>query len=64
MRNGYGEMTWTNGTYYKGEWLDGVQHGEGELFVPGEGYRKGKFDNNVIIEVYEEKRVKKKVHVN
>ena len=23
-------MFWTNGAFYKGEWLDGVQHGLGK----------------------------------
>lgn len=52
-RNGYGEMYWTNGACYKGNWLDGVQHGYGEIHVPGLGYRKGKFDNNVLVELVE-----------
>ena len=59
MRNGYGEMFWKNGSYYKGNWAHGIQHGEGkkyfysgEIFIPFEGYKKGRFDNNQIVEVW------------
>jgi hypothetical protein len=44
-------MYWTNGACYKGNWLDGVQHGDGEIHVPELGYRKGKFDNNILVEL-------------
>lgn len=29
MRSGYGEMYWNDGSIYKGNWKDGIQHGEG-----------------------------------
>jgi hypothetical protein len=35
------------GSYYKGQWERGIQSGEGELYIPGEGVRKGLFVNNV-----------------
>ena len=35
------------GSYYKGQWERGIQSGEGELYIPGEGLRKGIFVNNV-----------------
>ena len=26
-RDGYGEMSWTDGSIYQGEWSRGIQHG-------------------------------------
>ena len=54
MRNGYGEMYWNDGSFYKGEWRKGIQHGEGEIYVPSEGYKKGLFENNVLVIVEKE----------
>ena len=37
------------GSYYKGQWERGIQSGEGELYIPGAGVRKGQFvDNNFV----------------
>lgn len=60
-RNGYGEMYWTDGSFYKGEWWNGIQHGrgthfcnKGEINVPGEGVKKGIFQNNTLVSIEEE----------
>lgn len=46
-RHGYGEMFWKDGSYYKGDWEMGVQHGFGTIrLVTGE-VKKGRFENNV-----------------
>ena len=47
-------MYWGDGSYYKGEWVRGIQHGEGMLFLPGQGIKKGKFKDNVLVEITEE----------
>ena len=44
-------MYWGDGSYYKGEWVRGIQHGEGMLFLPGQGVKKGKFKDNVLVEI-------------
>lgn len=31
--NGFGFFTWPNGNYYEGQFVDGKQHGTGDLFV-------------------------------
>ena len=46
FRHGYGEMEWVDGSWYKGMWEYGVQHGKGELYSPFEGIKTGKFVNN------------------
>lgn len=42
-------MYWSDGSYYKGEWKNGIQHGAGEIYVPGEGFKKGVFEDNVLV---------------
>ena len=42
-------MFWTDGSYYKGLWERGIQHGEGEMCMPGETPKKGLFECNVYI---------------
>lgn len=44
-------MFWGDGSYYKGAWVKGIQHGEGVLYVPGQGLKKGKFQDNVMVEL-------------
>lgn len=44
-------MFWTDGSYYKGEWQNGIQHGRGEIYVPGEGLKRGVFRNNTLVHV-------------
>ena len=42
-------MYWLDGTCYKGEWMNGVQEGEGLLILPGEGKKKGLFKANQLV---------------
>jgi hypothetical protein len=49
LREGFGEMFWTDGSYYKGEWRKGNQEGEGTLFTPEKGLCKGLFKNNELV---------------
>ena len=47
-------MYWNDGSYYKGEWKNGIQHGEGEIYVPDQGWKKGVFENNVLAVIEQE----------
>lgn len=47
-------MYWGDSSYYKGEWRKSIQHGEGVLFIPGQGTKKGIFKDNVLVEIIEE----------
>ena len=44
---GYGEMYWTDGSIYKGEWFKGIQHGKGIMTFPDGRIKDGLFENNV-----------------
>lgn len=50
-------MFWNDGSYYKGEWANGIEHGQGELYVPSEGVKRGVFEDNNLIEVISESPV-------
>lgn len=41
--HGEGKMKWTDGSWYKGNWLYGVQNGYGEIQQLGQPLRKGIF---------------------
>ena len=43
----YGEMYWTDGSVYKGEWNKGIQHGKGIMTFPDGRVKDGYFENNV-----------------
>lgn len=36
-----------DGTVYKGEWRQGMQHGEGRLWLPDGSLKQGHFENNI-----------------
>ena len=46
MRDGYGEMHWTDGSCYQGEWVKGIQHGYGRMTFPNKWTEEGYFENN------------------
>jgi len=46
-RNGYGEMYWTDGSVYKGEWIKGIQHGKGIMTFPDGRIKDGMFEDNI-----------------
>ena len=41
-----GKYTWNDGTFYDGEWRDGVIHGTGTITYPNGDVFKGNFENN------------------
>jgi hypothetical protein len=43
-------MRWTDGSVYTGNWINGVQHGRGEMNFADGSFKKGLFENNVFIE--------------
>jgi hypothetical protein len=49
MREGYGEMFWSDGCIYKGQWHKGVQHGKGEMYIMGQDTFKGMFEHNMLV---------------
>ena len=44
-------MYWNNGSYYKGEWKDGLQTGRGELYIPKQGVKRGQFYENQLVDL-------------
>jgi hypothetical protein len=40
-------MLWTDGSCYKGEWVGGIQHGQGTMCFPDGRVKEGIFENNV-----------------
>ena len=49
-------MYWNDGSIYKGDWVEGVQHGIGSLTLKGGKVKKGKFENNMYVgKIYDEK---------
>ena len=46
-RNGFGEMYWTDGSIYKGEWKKGIQHGRGVMTMPDGRIKDGIFEANI-----------------
>jgi len=48
-RDGYGEMYWTDGSIYQGEWKVGIQHGYGKMTFPDGTVKEGYFENNVYV---------------
>jgi len=42
-------MKWTDGSYYTGEWIRGIQHGYGKIVFPDNTEKEGYFENNIYI---------------
>jgi hypothetical protein len=42
-------MKWTDGSYYLGEWVRGIQHGYGKIVFPDGTEKEGYFENNIFI---------------
>ena len=51
MRHGYGEMHWSEGAFYKGEWKEGIQSGQGQLWENGKLMSKGLFEEGKFVNV-------------
>lgn len=43
-------MYWTDGSVYKGQWHNGVQHGQGKMMFPDGTSLQGLFKNNVLLD--------------
>lgn len=46
-REGYGEMYFTDGTIYKGNWQRGLQTGKAMIIFPDGNSKEGFFSNNI-----------------
>lgn len=43
-------MKWTDGSEYKGDWKDGIQHGQGTMsFTDGRETKTGYFEKNTFV---------------
>jgi hypothetical protein len=42
-------MRWTDGSYYVGEWVRGIQHGYGKIVFPDGTEKEGYFENNMYV---------------
>jgi len=40
-------MLWIDGSMYEGEWVKGIQHGQGRIIFSDGSYKEGYFENNV-----------------
>ena len=48
VREGFGEMTWLDGSEYRGEWKNGgIQHGLGFMKFTDGTVKAGLFENNI-----------------
>jgi len=43
-------MYWTDGSYYKGEWKEGIQHGKGKITFSDGLVKEGEFINNMYVD--------------
>lgn len=65
-RNGYGEMCWTDGSVYKGEWKKGIQNGRGVMTMPDGRIKDGIFEANIFkgaVKVREGSDIERKLNV-
>lgn len=46
LQNGKGTMSWTNGDYYEGGFVDGLLEGKGTLWFANGIIQKGKWKAN------------------
>jgi hypothetical protein len=42
-------MFWTDGSFYQGEWKQGIQHGYGKMTFPDGSTKEGRFENNIFL---------------
>jgi hypothetical protein len=43
-------MFWTDGSFYKGVWKNGVQNGKGEVYIAGGDILSGIFENSIMVQ--------------
>lgn len=46
---GNGQMLWTDGSMYEGEWINGIQHGLGRMVFPDGQCKEGYFEHNTFM---------------
>ena len=52
-KEGFGELHWKNGRIYKGNWKNGKQNGEGELFSEeNKIWKKGIWNEGNVVKFY------------
>lgn len=64
-RDGYGEMYWTDGSIYKGEWRKGIQEGKGVMTFPDGRIKDGNFENNIFkgaIKIKEDSKIEETIN--
>lgn len=44
-------MFWTDGSFYKGEWKNGIQNGKGQIYLTGNEIMSGIFENSILVQV-------------
>lgn len=49
-REGIGEMRWTDGSVYLGQWHRGIQHGYGKMIFPDGTIKEGNYESNIFKE--------------
>lgn len=44
-------MFWTDSSFYKGEWMNGIQNGKGQIYLVGGDIISGIFENSMLVQV-------------
>jgi hypothetical protein len=44
-------MFWTDGSFYKGEWKNGIQNGKGQIYLSGNEIMSGVFENSILVQM-------------
>jgi hypothetical protein len=44
-------MFWTDSSFYKGEWKNGVQNGKGQIYLAGSDLVNGIFENSIMVQL-------------
>ena len=44
-------MFWTDGSFYKGDWKNGVQNGKGHMYLVGGEVISGLFENSILVQI-------------
>ena len=43
-------MFWTDSSFYKGEWRNGIQNGKGQIYLAGGDIISGIFENSILVQ--------------
>lgn len=44
-------MFWTDGSFYKGDWKNGIQNGKGQIYLVGGEVISGLFENSILVQI-------------